>query len=79
MIAAAIVYVLAAVTIGRMCYEFDVFTPQLPDTAMGRAATRLESVHSRRDEIIACWITGAFWFAVPLYGLWIHIKTPRPT
>ena len=61
--AVVMIYVLAGATIGRMCYEFDVYAddPRPVETRM-------------------CWITGAVWFVVPLWALWIHIKSPpRPT
>lgn len=62
-----VVYTLAGITIGRMCYEFDVF--QRGDIA--------DPVEARRWETLACWITGALWVAVPAYGLWLHVSNPR--
>ena len=62
MLAALIVtYLAAAFTIGRMCWEFDVYAERY-----GLA------------EAVACWVIGLLWPVVPVWGLWNHIRTPRP-
>lgn len=53
------VYLLAGLTIGRMAYEFDVFSEGRPQT-----------MRDRRIEVFACWVTVLLWPCVPALGLW---------
>lgn len=65
--AAFLMYAWAGVTIGRLCYEFDVFAEE-------------EDPHpfdGRRREIRLCWIVGVWWFLILPRALWVHVREPR--
>lgn len=59
------VYLLAGVTIGRMCYEFDVFAPDRPG---------LETMADRRADVGTCCLIALIWFVVPVAGLVNHLR-----
>ena len=68
------VYLLAAATVGRMAYEFDVFAE---DVAEWAGAGADQALAARRAEIVVSFLVGVFWPVVPLFALWVHVKTPR--
>lgn len=68
-----LVYVWAGATIGRICYEFDVFAPDKPPRSGG------EAMEARRREIKTCWTVGILWFTIVPVALYVHIRTPRET
>jgi len=69
------VYVLAGITVGRMAWEFDVFTV---DPILGeRPQDVLARSLARRVEVFVCWVAGVVWPVVPLWALWTHVRNPR--
>lgn len=63
-----LVYLWAGLTIGRMCYEWDIF-------AASEAEEPLPI--ERRQEISLCWVVGFVWPIIMLYAIWIHVSNPR--
>lgn len=71
-IVAVALYVLAGATIGRMAYEFDVFSAR-------PSIDPVQARHRHRVEVASTVITGLIWPLVPMWALWVHMRTPRRT
>lgn len=69
------VYALAGITVGRIVWEFDMFTDY--PVSYEHAQDARARVLARRREVMVCWIVGAGWPVVPLWALWTHVRKPR--